>query len=49
MAIIDVVTGDGSRASRYLSVRFGWLMAIWLASTVAFLSAAALLRLLVPK
>jgi len=49
MAIIDVVKGDGTRASRRLSVRLGWLVVIWMTSTVALFIAATLIRLLVPK
>ncbi|WP_010668464.1 DUF2474 family protein [Acetobacter aceti] len=49
MATIEIVKGDGSRASRHLSIRLAWLIAIWIVSTAAFFIAASLLHLLVPK
>ncbi|MBV1838278.1 DUF2474 family protein [Acetobacter estunensis] len=49
MAIIEVVKGDGSRASRHLSVRLAWLSVIWIVSTATFFVVASLLHLLVPK
>ncbi|NHN86330.1 DUF2474 family protein [Acetobacter musti] len=49
MAVIEVVRGDGLRASRHLSIRLAWLAAIWIVSTAAFFVAASLLHLLVPK
>lgn len=52
MAIIEVVRGDGPRVPRHLTVRLGWLAAIWIVITAVFLVAAFmlyLLDLLVPK
>ncbi|MBB2164912.1 DUF2474 domain-containing protein [Gluconacetobacter sp. 1b LMG 1731] len=49
MAIIEIVKGDGSEAPRRWSARFGWLVGIWAASTVAFFVGASLLHLLVPR
>lgn len=47
MSITDLHYRDGA-APRGFIRRFGWFVVIWAASTVAFISLATLLRLLVP-
>jgi hypothetical protein len=49
MAIIEIVQGDGAQGPRLRSVRTGWFVLIWAASTAVFFVVAHLLYVLVPK
>jgi Protein of unknown function (DUF2474) len=49
MPITDVVRGNGDAAPRGLATRLGWFVVIWGLSTMAFMGAAALLRLMIPR
>lgn len=46
---LRVVYGNGEGAPPGLRRRLGWFALIWLSTTVAFIGAASLLHLLIPK
>ncbi|CEF39947.1 hypothetical protein predicted by Glimmer/Critica [Acetobacter senegalensis] len=49
MAITDIVQGNGDGAPKRPGARVGWFVVIWSLSTAAFIAAASLLHLLIPK
>jgi len=46
---IEVVRGNGDGAPSGLATRLAWFAGIWATTTVAFIGAAACLRLLIPR